>query len=177
MTSPAPTATQHRVARLRAGLDVGQVRVGVRIRSAAATGPMRSIAGIVIAAATATSGTSPRNTQRQPTVVRDEPGERGTGERGHDPRGRQHREHPRPHRRPDSERPIDAYATAGTTPAPRPCTTRASTSSGIDGASPPAMSPTANSTHPAANGSAGPRRSASRPATTVPTRLAEAGTR
>ena len=37
------------------------------------------------------------------------------------------------------------------------------------GASPPAISPTAKSAHPAANGTAGPRRSASRPATIVPT--------
>src|SRR5580704_7840398 len=68
-------------------------------------------------------------------------------------------------------RPIAAYATEGTAPAPTPCSTRPATRTPIDGASPARARPAPNSTTPATNGTAGPRRSASRPAATMPITL------
>ena len=56
-------------------------------------------------------------------------------------------------------------------PAPKPWAMRAATSIPIEVASPPATSPPANSTSPAVNGTAGPRRSVSTPVTTMPARL------
>ena len=52
-----------------------------------------------------------------------------------------------------------------------PCSARPATSTAIDGASPATASPASNSTSPATKGIAGPRRSASRPAATMPTTL------
>src|SRR5580704_8135604 len=52
-----------------------------------------------------------------------------------------------------------------------PCSTRPATSTPIEGAEPATASPQPNSTTPATNGAAGPRRSASRPAATMPITL------
>src|SRR5215471_12560570 len=52
-----------------------------------------------------------------------------------------------------------------------PCSTRPATSTPIAGARPAMVSPAPNSSSPATNGTAGPRRSASRPASTMPTTL------
>ena len=57
-------------------------------------------------------------------------------------------------------------------PAPRPCTTRPTTSSGIVGALPATSSPATNSATPTVNGYAGPRASAALPDATMPTRFA-----
>src|SRR5829696_726296 len=54
-------------------------------------------------------------------------------------------------------------------PAPSPCRPRASTSTSMLGARPPMVSPATNTSTPATNGGAGPRRSAWPPATTMPT--------
>src|SRR5215218_4719332 len=62
-----------------------------------------------------------------------------------------------------------AYATAGTAPAPSPWRPRASTSTSMLGARPPMVRPATNTSTPATNGGAGPRRSAWPPATTMPT--------
>src|SRR5690242_1012203 len=52
-----------------------------------------------------------------------------------------------------------------------PCSTRPATSTPIAGARPARASPDPNSSRPATNGTAGPRRSASRPASTMPITL------
>src|SRR5215217_4971733 len=53
-------------------------------------------------------------------------------------------------------------------PAPNPCTKRPTTSTGIDGASPPTSSPTVNVEMPHASAGANPRRSASSPPSMMP---------
>src|SRR5215217_2244517 len=53
-------------------------------------------------------------------------------------------------------------------PAPNPCTKRPTTSTGIDGASPPISSPAVNVEMPHARAGANPRRSASSPPSMMP---------
>jgi hypothetical protein len=56
-------------------------------------------------------------------------------------------------------------------PPPRPWMTRPATTHSMLGASPATTNPMAKQTVPATNGSSGPRRSASSPASVMPTRL------
>jgi hypothetical protein len=136
----------------------------------AAGGPRRTSAGTAMLPATATTGSRPRNTQRQPnrratsalTAGPASPGATHAVDstaiiRARSSSGRL--------------RPMVAYATEGTAPAPTPCRTRPATSTAIEGARPAMASPEPNSTTPATNGTAGPRRSAPRPAATMPTTL------
>jgi len=165
ITSPAPTATSTRVARARVLGHVGQVG---RIRLGLRCGPDPEQRGQGHRGSQAhEAGPNPRKTQRHPRPFADHAGERGSGQRGHDPRGREHREHAGPDRSrvaPPDHRVRDRGHDAG---AEALHDAARGTSSGIDGARPAATSPVANSTHPATNGGPGPRRSASRPATTV----------
>ena len=77
-------------------------------------------------------------------------------------RGRQRSGYPRD---------IATYATAGTTPAPRPCTARPATSTVMLGAVPPMTRPAAKKTRPASIGQPSGTRSAQVPASTMPMRL------
>ena len=56
-------------------------------------------------------------------------------------------------------------------PAPKPCTPRARTSTHIEGAAPAIARPTAKITEADTKGTTGPRRSATSPAVTMPSRL------
>ena len=135
-----------------------------------AGGPSRISAGTAIVPATATIGSRPRNTHRHPnrratsalTAGPASPGATHAVDKTAIMRGRSV---------PGRLRPITAYATEGTAPAPTPCSTRPATSTPIEGASPARARPAPNSTTPATNGTAGPRRSASRPAATMPITL------
>ena len=77
-------------------------------------------------------------------------------------RGRQRSGYPRE---------IATYATAGTTPAPRPCTARPATSTAMLGAVPPMTRPAAKNARPASIGQPSGTRSAQVPASTMPMRL------
>ena len=77
-------------------------------------------------------------------------------------RGRQRSGYPRD---------IATYATAGTTPAPRPCTARPATSTAMLGAVPPMVRPAAKKARPASIGQPSGTRSAQVPASTMPMRL------
>ena len=117
----------------------------------------------------AISGSRPRNTKRQPIASPIAPAIAGPSTPGRTQAvesvanicGR---------RRSGRLRPIATYAMGGTVPAPRPWMNRATTSTSIDGASPPRMRPVANNAIPTANGAPRPRRSMIPPTTTMPMR-------
>src|SRR3984893_7677825 len=133
-------------------------------------GPSRISAGTAIAPATATIGSRPRNTHRHPN-------KRATSAltAGQASPGATHAVDTTaiiPARSvPGRMRPITEYATEGMARAPTPCSPRPATRTPIEGARPARARPEPNSTTPATNGTAGPRRSASRPAATMLTAL------
>src|SRR5579859_7136003 len=169
---PPEPAASVRPARIRAA--PAAVRSPSIIRCSwpppAAGGPSRIRAGTAIDAATATIGSRPRNTHRQPNSRATSaliagpasPGATQAVDRIAIMRARSG---------PGRVRPITAYATEGAAPAPRPCSTRPATSTPIEGARPARARPDPNNATPATNGTAGPRRSASRPAATMPITL------
>src|SRR5690606_26688435 len=137
--------------------------------SPAASGPgtVRS-AGSANDATSRVTGISPRNTQRQPTPAATSAATRGDTSDGTthavdiaaNALGRSTAGNPRL---------MQTYDTTGTAPAPRPCSTRPTTSTGIDGARPPTASPVTKIVTPASIGPSGATRSTALPPTTTPT--------
>ncbi len=158
-SSTASTATAATAAQIMR--DRGAGSLSLVARSPGTTGAIST-------AATATSPTIPRNTQRQPTVSATKAAMAGPNSDGSTQAaaklakidGRSWG---------GETTPTTTYKLTINAPVPRPCTTRPATKTSMDGASPAVRTPTVNSTNDATREPAGPRRSDHAPAATVPT--------